>query len=274
MPIGPAIPALMSGLFGLGSNIATNIGAKRRERDARKFNERMEKDRRAYDTKQWERLMAYNHPTEQMARLTQAGLNPNLIYGSSPGSAVGNVSQSPTGKAVTGQAPAYKIDNAMVPFMNAKVQQAQANNMNTAAMKNVAQSNLSDAQTRKLQGTLSSDITIAEEGAKQAKTKTYMDRLQSIAASIPGKGLIAKSMAEVDQAILGRDKQALEIAVSKLNSDLAKRGIKTNDPLATRVMATLLDIDLSKPLTKKHAKAIKEFMKDPWNKLYDIITLK
>lgn len=269
-----ALPQLLSGLFGLGSNIASNIGAKRREADARKFNERMERDRRAYDTQQWERLMAYNHPLQQMDRLAQAGLNPNLIYGSSPGSAVGNLSSSPTGKAVTGQAPAYKIDNAMVPFMNAKVQQAQANNMNTAAMKNVAQSNLSDAQTKKLQGTLSSDITIAEEGAKQAKTKTYMDRLQSIAASLPGKGLIAKSMAEVDQAILTRDKQELEIAVSKLNSDLAKRGIKTNDPLATRVMATLLDIDLSKPLTKEHAKKIKEFMKDPWNKLYDIITLK
>ncbi len=143
MPIGPAIPALMSGLFGLGSNIATNIGARRREADARKFNERMEKDRRAYDTKQWERQMAYNHPTEQMARLAEAGLNPNLIYGSSPGSAVGNAQSSPTGKAVTGQAPAYRIDNAMVPFMDAKVKQAQSNNLNTAAMKNVAGANIS-----------------------------------------------------------------------------------------------------------------------------------
>ena len=77
---------VISGIFGLGSNIVSNIGAKRRERDARKFNERMERDRRAYDTKQWERLMAYNHPLQQMERLSQAGLNPNLIYGSSPGS--------------------------------------------------------------------------------------------------------------------------------------------------------------------------------------------
>ena len=43
----------------------------------------LEQSRRKYDTEQWKRQNAYNHPIEQMARLAAAGLNPNLIYGSS-----------------------------------------------------------------------------------------------------------------------------------------------------------------------------------------------
>lgn len=48
------------------------------------------------DIAQWNRQNAYNHPAMQMERLQNAGLNPNLVYGS--GSVTGNVS---------GQLPKY-----------------------------------------------------------------------------------------------------------------------------------------------------------------------
>jgi hypothetical protein len=51
-------------------------------------NERNRKEQRAAE----ERERAYNHPTAQMERLKEAGLNPNLIYGS--GSATGNLNAS------------------------------------------------------------------------------------------------------------------------------------------------------------------------------------
>nr|QJB21657.1 MAG: DNA pilot protein [Microvirus sp.] len=37
---------------------------------------------------------AYNHPVEQMKRLRQAGLNPNLVYGSGAGTVAGNTQMS------------------------------------------------------------------------------------------------------------------------------------------------------------------------------------
>ena len=46
-----------------------------------KKNRELEAKRRAYDLAQWERQNAHNHPLEQMRRLKEAGLNPNLIYG-------------------------------------------------------------------------------------------------------------------------------------------------------------------------------------------------
>lgn len=221
----------MSGLFGLGSNIATNIGSKRRERDARKFNQRMEQDRRKYDTKQWERLMAYNHPTEQMARLTEAGLNPNLIYGSSPGSAVGNASQSPTGKAVTGQAPAYRIDNAMAPFMDAKVKQAQSNNLNTSAMKNVAGANLSNTQEKRILDLLAGDIKLQEESIKKAEEESIQAKLLTNAMSNSDTGIAVKYAIETKNLIADNQIKEAQTEVQKLNKFLAQNGIRPGDPL-------------------------------------------
>lgn len=243
MPIGPAIPSLMSGLFGLGSNIATNIGAKRRERDARQFNQRMEKDRRAYDTKQWERQMAYNHPVEQMARLTQAGLNPNLIYGSSPGSAVGNLSSSPTGKAVTGQAPNYSIDNPMVPFMDTKVKQAQANNMNTAAMKNVAGANLSDSQANRINSLLASEVKIAEEGVKKATMETFIKEFEKEGVK---NHYAAKVAAEAAKAIADGQIAEAKVPLAQLDKELAKLKIRPQDPLYLSIMARVYGVATNK----------------------------
>lgn len=227
---------VISGLFGLGSNIATNIGAKRRERDARKFNERMERDRRAYDTKQWERQMAYNHPLQQMSRLAEAGLNPNLIYGSSPGSAVGNISQSPTGKAVTGQAPNYRIDNPMVPFMNTKVQQAQANNMNTAAMKNIADANLTKSQEYRLNKLLGGEIRIQDENIGKATQEHAQAVLKTKAMGDTENGIAARYAAETKNLILDNEIKDASLEVEKLNAFLAKNNIRPGDPLWYRFM--------------------------------------
>lgn len=58
---------------------------------------------RALNAEAFNREASYNHPAAQMQRLKQAGLNPNLIYGS--GSAnTGNV------KANVGSAPSYALD--------------------------------------------------------------------------------------------------------------------------------------------------------------------
>lgn len=52
------------------------------------------------DLEMWERANAYNSPQSQMARLREAGLNPNMVYGS--GSVVGNT---------TSQLPHYNAPN-------------------------------------------------------------------------------------------------------------------------------------------------------------------
>ena len=51
-----------------------------------------------------------------MQRLEEAGLNPNLIYGSSPGSATGNA-----GAVAPGKAQDYSIQNPVTPYFDTKI---------------------------------------------------------------------------------------------------------------------------------------------------------
>ena len=271
MPI-PILPLLGAG-FQVGSNLLNRQFRRKEEKGRRVYEQSREKDRRQYDQAMWNKVNTYNHPLQQMERLQAAGLNPNLIYGSSPGSAVGNAQSIATGKQLQGQSPQYQMDNPMTPFMDTKVKQAQTNNLNTAAMKNIAGANLSNSQRNRLNGLLASEITMAEEGSKQAKTKTFMDALNKQAATLKGKGKIAEQMLKVETAIESKNKIQLENSVLKLKSDLAKRGIRDTDPLAVRLTATILGLDMSKPLTKEQAQEILDFMKNPWDKLTEIINL-
>jgi hypothetical protein len=84
--IAPAIPLL-------GSLYTANQNAKAQDRADRK------------NVRFWEKQNAYNDPSQQMARLKQAGLNPHLVYGQSAAGAAGNAGAiSPTKASYTGTA--------------------------------------------------------------------------------------------------------------------------------------------------------------------------
>lgn len=68
----------------------------------------METNRKNYanSVSLWDMNNKYNAPVEQMKRLEEAGLNPNLVYGS--GSVVGNTSSQPTAPMM--QAPKFDLN--------------------------------------------------------------------------------------------------------------------------------------------------------------------
>ena len=122
----------------LGGSIWSNIAYKKREADRRKYNEKQERLARQHNIALWHMQNQYNHPLQQMERLKAAGLNPNLIYGSSPGSAVGNSGAVSPGSAPKGEIAPLRVSNPMIPFMDTQVKQAQSNNMQAdAALKNM-----------------------------------------------------------------------------------------------------------------------------------------
>lgn len=86
---------LVSGGFGL-------LGAYQQY----KYNKELAGLQNQYNIEMWERQAEYNSPTAQMARLSEAGLNPNLVYG---GVNPGNMSSAP--EMVTPNAP--NIQQAM-----------------------------------------------------------------------------------------------------------------------------------------------------------------
>lgn len=68
------------------------------------FNREMSDLEYERNLEQWVRQNEYNSPTEQMNRLSAAGLNPNMLYGSGT-AAVGNASSSPQYTAPRYEAP-------------------------------------------------------------------------------------------------------------------------------------------------------------------------
>ena len=102
------------------------------------------------NVEQWERENAYNHPSEQMARLQEAGLNPNLVYGS--GSAVQTSAHSPQMSYPQMQAPQM---NFSTPFTASPLTSSQITvneslaDLNRAKMvESIANSNNLDAKTK------------------------------------------------------------------------------------------------------------------------------
>ena len=102
MPIDP-ITAVVAG-SGLVQGLSSIIG----QRSANKTNIQLAREQRQWDLAMWNRQNEYNNPKNQMARLSAAGLNPNLVYGS--GSVSGNVT-SPSPKASV-----PRVENVMEGF--------------------------------------------------------------------------------------------------------------------------------------------------------------
>jgi hypothetical protein len=171
------IPAAIGALGSLGSSVIGNKGRKANESRARRWN-----------LEQWHRQNKYNHPIEQMARLKSAGLNPNMIYGSSPGSAVGNA-----GAVAPGQAPDFKMSNfvgeGINQFFDTRVKQAQTNNLDAQAQLNSATAVLRmhdagfrghkmvemNAQIAEFKRDLEKGVT--PEKIKQSVTKSQADKI-------------------------------------------------------------------------------------------------
>jgi hypothetical protein len=196
------IPAAVGGLA------SSWISAKQQKKE-REHRTQTEADRRRYDLEQWHRSNRYNHPLEQIQRLRDAGLNPNLIYGSSPGSAVGNA-----GSVHPGKAPEYKLTDPIGPganlFMDTREKQAQTNNIKGDTLLKATQS-LETARKADIKG---HELRIIEESAgaiiEGKKHETELKRIDILlkdglrphqianAMSMAEKNALAKKLLDID----------------------------------------------------------------------------
>lgn len=82
------IPAI-GAAAGIFSSVHDSNARIRAQESANKMNMQLSREQMKWNEIMWNKTNAYNDPRAQMARLKAAGLNPHLIYGTSPSSAVG-----------------------------------------------------------------------------------------------------------------------------------------------------------------------------------------
>ncbi len=122
-----------SSLIGSGISSATNLGTALinyfSQQSVNKTNKELAEIAYQQNVEQWERENAYNHPSQQMARLREAGLNPNLVYGN--GSAVQTSARSPQMDYPYMQAPHldFQLSNFLADALNAKMKVVEIQNI-------------------------------------------------------------------------------------------------------------------------------------------------
>ena len=120
----------------VGGSLVNGLLQGSQNRKNRKFQSKENQKARDYNTEMWEKNNAYNDPTQQMARLKNAGINPHLAYSNG---AVTNTSSSPASSNASsmpeGRAPQLDVNS----MLNARLIGEQINNIKADTKKKEAE---------------------------------------------------------------------------------------------------------------------------------------
>lgn len=136
MPIDPVTATAVAGAVSSGINAMSQASM---NRATRLFNERMYEKQKADNISLWQMQNAYNSPVEQMKRLEQAGLNPNLVYGNGT---VANSSSAPSSSNVQSWNPRpvqFDIGEQVGRIAQVNLLKAQAENVRQDSINKAAQ---------------------------------------------------------------------------------------------------------------------------------------
>lgn len=202
----------------------------------------------------WNMTNAYNTPLQQMERLQQAGLNPNLIYGS--GSSAPNMA-SPVEVA---DAPVRQAAGAEMPnlLQYYQVRQADAQYENTIAHTDIMRKTgaLKEIEQGLKNLDLARETLRGKDAGLHAMFETDMKKYTSLRARHLMENEQTKGFAQ-DQLMDMRQKQMtsldLDNAFKQHRNDLAKLGIYQSDHPAFRVLiqaSKRMNIDLGELLSE------------------------
>lgn len=163
--IGTLLGGLVSGfgsLFGANQSAKYQLDAVREQNKANLDLANLSYER---DLDMWNRQNAYNSPSEQISRLVEAGLNPNLMYGSGS-SSTGNASSMPQYKAPHIERTQYNGDFGI----SAASQQLGRSMMDYAQYQNI------QANTKQVESnTRLTELKIAYQGLQNSKSEVERD---------------------------------------------------------------------------------------------------
>jgi|SaaInlStandDraft_1057018.scaffolds.fasta_scaffold10803_2 hypothetical protein len=216
--LGSILGGPVGGLIGsLGSSLLTNSGAKKRQQTANRENVEF-----------WNMQNAYNDPSAQMARLKEAGLNPNLIYGQSSGSAAGNA-----GAIAASKAAPYNIANPVPSAVQSMMAGPQKEQMRTQSLNNLANAAYSKSQKNRIDSLL--PIEEARFKSEAAKAQSLAIQADIEATNLPK--LIKDRISVSAQKVL-QEKSITQLR--KLEAQIARElKLRPNDPILFRYLTNI-----------------------------------
>jgi len=213
--LGSILGGPVGGLIGsLGSSLLTNSGAKKRQATANRENVEF-----------WNMQNAYNDPSAQMARLKKAGLNPNLIYGQSSGSAAGNA-----GSIAASKAAPYNIANPVPSAVQSMMAGPQKEQLRTQSLNNLANAAYSTSQKRRIDSLL--PIEEARFKSEAAKAQSLAIQADIEATNLPQ--FIKDRLSISAQKVL---QEKSITSLKNLEKEIAEQlKLRPNDPILYRYL--------------------------------------
>lgn len=279
LPVAVAAGLIAGGSQLLGSGINA-FSQGQMNKKTRQWNEKMYGIQRRDALADWAMQNEYNSPTSQMARLRQAGLNPNLVYGSGvEGNAASGV-RSTEVKSWNPETPRIdlggSVGNALAAYYDVKMKEAQFDNLTTQntvmqndAMLKTAQTiatyinakkgekdtQLKDIEIRQKESLF--DIVIAQAIANlnstDARTQFTLDEnqrqaiktSQSIQESVQRILTMKKQRAKTDAEIRQIDQYIKNLEkderLKQLDIELKQLGIQPGDKIYERIIGRLIN---------------------------------
>lgn len=205
---------------GLGSGVLNALGSIGGSLMSNSANRHLAEYQYQKDIEMWNRNNQYNSPAAQMLRLKNAGLNPNMVYGT--GSVVGNTTtQMPHYQAPRMNYdinPGLNLGDALAMYADTKVKSAQADNL-------VEQKNLISAQA-------ANELV---KGAGMLTANKHSALNYSIAKQLEKNSLQA--------AAANLRKITAETKASLANTDLTKYRLDKTEPENYRKLKISNDLD-------------------------------
>lgn len=291
----PLTPGQGIAIAGSIDNASNNIAQASINRQTRKYNEKWNYINRQWALDDYQMQNEYNHPSSQMARLKEAKLNPNLIYGDSASMATAAPIKSGGNGSWQPRPPTFNSAGAatagLMAHADLEIKKAQLDNLRTANTVALEEAQLKRAQTvSTLQGVdvskfdlgLKSDIRTHSVDAARLQNESIKANMKSTldanerAAALQSPTLMAAiervTQMRLDQALTRSQRDQILTTIENLKKDgilkeldieLRRLGIGPNSGLIPSLVGRLLGNPKTWPdKARKMDKALHDYLPD------------
>lgn len=262
--------AIGSGIAGIGSTLLNARSQKKANQMQIDFQQDM-----------WNKTNKYNDPSQQMSRLKAAGLNPNLIYGSSSSAAAGNASMagkpdiqaqdySGIGSALSGGvAQYYQLENtqAGTEATQARAKLTEQETLN-AALESLSKTirNSKDSLSYKQQKELyDTQVQSAKANLQNVQANTQYRTNEDARAEATTKILVPKLKEELKYLKKKGEILSDEQLMKRMDRLIQQEtGMRPNDPHFYRLLQSLkdaIDVDASQIFQRGPLREAYDFFK-------------
>lgn len=250
---------LYAALINLGSTIYASETARNNSKRTVKANKDLAEYAYSQDLAMWNRQNQYNDPAAQMARFKNAGLNPNLVYGSGSASA-GNSNSMPKYNAPTvsyDYAPP-NIGGALSQYQDFKMRQAQIDNMRAQTDYTRIKGITEVAREELTQGQIDA---VGEKTAYQRSVRPYQSsilesesRAGGAKAQMAFQDLLLKTQQEqmnilsqsyirnqISQQSIDKERKQAQLIFENQKAEWSKMGVTSGDNPILRILVRILN---------------------------------